>query len=148
VILTINDLAGQYKGPNPGRVFTPKLLEFTADEKIHSEISLAKSAHSLACDDIEVQYKIFTDYGRSVSAEHKLHPEAYIQVALQLAYYRMHGKAAPTYCTASTRNFYHGRTETCRSCFSENVEFAKAVTEGSKTVRIKLVPDDNKDLFY
>ena len=45
----------------------------------------------------------------------------------------MYAKPASTYVTATTRKYYHGRTETCRSCFPESVDFAKAVIDGSST---------------
>ena len=35
----------------------------------------------------------------------------------------------PTYETATTRYFYHGRTETVRSCTREALELAKAAEE-------------------
>ena len=55
----------------------------------------------------------------------KVSPDAYMQICLQLAYYRLHRQFAPTYETASTRKFSHGRTETCRSLSSELVEFIR-----------------------
>lgn len=47
-------------------------------------------------------------------------------MALQLAYYRRQGGPCPTYESASTRGFLHGRTETVRSCSIDSVAFTKA----------------------
>ena len=41
-------------------------------------------------------------------------------------------RALPTYETATTRHFYHGRTETVRSCTEEAINFAKALDEKEK----------------
>ena len=41
-----------------------------------------------------------------------------------------HLRGLATYETATTRQFYHGRTETVRSCTPEAMEFAKALSEG------------------
>ena len=60
------------------------------------------------------------------------------QIALQLAYYRIHGKAGSTYTSASTRKFYNGRTETCRACTKETMDFVKAIIES---------PNDYKNLY-
>jgi carnitine O-octanoyltransferase len=49
----------------------------------------------------------------------KIHPDSFVQTALQWAYYKLHKKLAPTYETATMRVFYHGRTETVRSCSIE-----------------------------
>ena len=38
----------------------------------------------------------------------------------------------PTYETATTRHFYHGRTETVRSCTDEAIALAKALVEKEK----------------
>ena len=38
----------------------------------------------------------------------------------------------PTYETATTRHFYHGRTETVRSCTDEAIALAKALVEKDK----------------
>ena|ERR1700722_16671520 len=45
----------------------------------------------------------------------KLSPDAYIQMALQLAWYRSRGEFTATYETALTRMFARGRTETIRT---------------------------------
>ena len=42
-------------------------------------------------------------------------------------------RGLPTYETATTRQFYHGRTETVRSCTKEAMEFAKAFNIGDRT---------------
>ena len=110
------------------------LLDFKIDDRLKADIEEAKQKYREASDKIDFVHDVFKDYGRSVTAKHRIHPEAYIQTAIQAAYYRMHGKPAPTYCTATTRRFYKGRTETCRSCTPESVEFAKAMVSGNKTV--------------
>jgi len=135
VNLSLFESKGEYHGPKTIRKLQkPVLLDFQIDDRIREEIEIAKLSYRESCDQIEILHEVFTDYGRAVSAKHKIHPEAYIQIAIQLAYYRTHGKPATTYCTATTRRFYHGRTETCRACTPESVQFAKAVTEGNTPV--------------
>lgn len=110
-------------------------LDFVLDDYLLKEITSAKHQFNENCTDIDIVHATFNDFGKSILRSHKFHPEAFTQIALQLAYYRMHGKPAPTYCTASTRQYYHGRTETCRSCFPESVDFAKAVLDNKLSVR-------------
>lgn len=59
-------------------------------------------------------------------------------MVLQLAYFRMHGKACATYETASTRRFHHGRTETCRSCSKESLDWTKSMTDKNATNEMKI----------
>ena len=50
-------------------------------------------------------------------------PDAFVQICLQLTYFRIHRKLAPTYETASVRKYLHGRTEACRSLSVEMADF-------------------------
>eukprot|EP00667_Euglena_gracilis_P002920 EG_transcript_2927 len=68
----------------------------------------------------------FTRYGGNFLKGNRMSPDAAVQVAIQLAQYKMFGKPAATYEAASTRQFLHGRTETVRSCTQESLEFCKA----------------------
>ena len=54
-------------------------------------------------------------------------PDGYIQMALQLAYYRDAGFFTQTYESSMTRLFRLGRTETVRPVTNESVAFVKAM---------------------
>lgn len=64
----------------------------------------------------------------------KLSPDAYIQMALQLAYYRDAGKFSLTYEASMTRLFREGRTETVRPCTIESSAWVKAMEDPNSTV--------------
>ena len=66
----------------------------------------------------------------------KLSPDAYIQMAMQLAYRRMHGRGTPTYETASTRLFHHGRTETIRTYSEDSQRWVEATIADEVDVRV------------
>ncbi|KAM7408667.1 hypothetical protein PAMA_002407 [Pampus argenteus] len=72
----------------------------------------------------------FYDYGKEFIKKQKMSPDAYIQVALQLAYYRCHGRAVSTYESASIRRFQEGRVDNIRSATPEALAFLKAMTDG------------------
>eukprot|EP00960_Hanusia_phi_P057787 763663-Hanusia_phi.AAC.5 len=59
-------------------------------------------------------------YGKGFMKKHKCSPDAWIQVALQIAYYRDRGSLALTYEAAAVRLFNEGRTETIRSVSVES----------------------------
>ena len=59
----------------------------------------------------------------------KLSPDAYLQQALQLAWYRDQGYATATYETASTRMMLHGRTDVIRTLSSESRDFVKGMLD-------------------
>ncbi|XP_039262836.2 peroxisomal carnitine O-octanoyltransferase-like isoform X2 [Styela clava] len=102
-------------------------LEFDLDEKLHNWIE--KGRKTLENFGKESTFHIFdfNDFGKDELKQLRIHPCAFNQMCFQLAYMRKHRKPGPTYETASTRSFYHGRTETLRSCTPEIVEFCNAV---------------------
>ncbi|CAD5112243.1 DgyrCDS1474 [Dimorphilus gyrociliatus] len=108
----------------------PKELEFTTDRKIENSIKKAIDDFDEACNNIDLKSVIFEEFGKTELRKYKLHPDTVVQLALQLAYYKMTKKPAPTYETATTRKFYHGRTETIRSCTAEALEFSKSFVNG------------------
>lgn len=67
----------------------------------------------------------YQGYGKELMKSLKIHPDAFVQCVLQLIYYRLHEDIPPTYETATMRAYYHGRTETVRSCNMDMVRFVK-----------------------
>ncbi|OAD56598.1 Carnitine O-palmitoyltransferase 1, liver isoform [Eufriesea mexicana] len=64
-------------------------------------------------------------------------PDAYIQMALQLAYFRDAGKFNLTYEASMTRLFREGRTETVRPCTIESTEWVKAMESKDTNIETK-----------
>lgn len=63
----------------------------------------------------------------------KQSPDSWIQMALQLTFYRLYGYCVPTYETQQTRGFLHGRTETGRVLSVDSVAWVKTMEEPNKT---------------
>nr|XP_002122295.1 carnitine O-palmitoyltransferase 1, liver isoform-like [Ciona intestinalis] len=61
----------------------------------------------------------------------RVSPDSFMQLALQLTFYRMHKKAPKTYETAMTRFFKYGRTETIRTVSMHSLAFTKAMDDTS-----------------
>ena len=62
-----------------------------------------------------------------IASQYKISPDTFVQMAIQLAYYRLYKRLVPTYETGHTRQFLHGRTETVRSATEEALEFCESV---------------------
>lgn len=89
--------------------------------------------------------EVFEDYGTDwIKKVAKLPPDAFYQMTIQLAYHRIHGKVAPTYETASTRQFLHGRTDTIRTCSVQSKrlceEWMNEQNDVSHLTRFSLLP--------
>ncbi|XP_068611832.1 peroxisomal carnitine O-octanoyltransferase [Brachionichthys hirsutus] len=121
---------GQWKGPDTvGNMPPPEELVFTVDEKVSSDISYAKQQYLESSRDLQLVCYAFTAFGKAAIKERKLHPDTFVQLAMQLAYYKMHRKPGSCYETAMTRRFYHGRTETMRPCTMEAVSWCIAMLD-------------------
>ncbi|KAG7262736.1 hypothetical protein CRUP_038255 [Coryphaenoides rupestris] len=71
----------------------------------------------------------FHEYGKEFIKKQKMSPDAYLQVALQLAYYKCHGRLVSTYESASIRRFQSGRVDNIRSATAEALEFVRAMAD-------------------
>uniref|UniRef100_A0AAY3ZUQ7 Choline O-acetyltransferase n=1 Tax=Denticeps clupeoides TaxID=299321 RepID=A0AAY3ZUQ7_9TELE len=71
----------------------------------------------------------FAFYGKEFIKKQKMSPDAFIQVALQLAFYRCNGRQVSTYESASIRRFRQGRVDNIRSATPEALAFARAMTD-------------------
>ena len=74
-----------------------------------------------------------------------------MQMAIQLAHYKMHNKMVSTYESASTAAFRHGRTETIRSATSDAEKFCQLMTSTSaspqeQVAQLRTCIDTHNDL--
>ncbi|KAJ1669190.1 Carnitine O-acetyltransferase mitochondrial, partial [Spiromyces aspiralis] len=104
----------------------PKLLRWSVDSRVRQAIEAAEAHAVRMAQSIHLRLGEVAGLGSDYIKKAKVSPDAFVQMALQLAYYRLHGQPCATYETASTRAFLHGRTETIRSCSSESLAFTKA----------------------
>uniref|UniRef100_A0A3Q1H7X1 Peroxisomal carnitine O-octanoyltransferase n=1 Tax=Anabas testudineus TaxID=64144 RepID=A0A3Q1H7X1_ANATE len=126
----IKSMDGKWKGSEVVRPMPlPEELVFTMDEKVLNDISHAKQQYLKSTKDLQLVCCAFTSFGKTAIKKKKLHPDTFIQLAMQLAYYRVHKRPGSCYETAMTRMFYHGRTETMRPCTQEAVNWCKAMMD-------------------
>ncbi|XP_050447683.1 carnitine O-palmitoyltransferase 1, liver isoform isoform X2 [Cataglyphis hispanica] len=94
-------------------------------------------------NDVELRIYVHDAYGKGLMKANSISPDAYIQIALQLAYYRDAGKFSLTYEASMTRLFREGRTETVRPCTIESAKWVKAMENKATTMdeKIKLLSD-------
>ncbi|XP_053289021.1 peroxisomal carnitine O-octanoyltransferase isoform X1 [Pleuronectes platessa] len=129
---------GEWKGSDAVRSMpSPEEMVFTVDDKVLSDISLAKQQYLETAQDLQIVCYAFTAFGKAAIKQRKLHPDTFVQLAMQLAYYRMHKRPGSCYETAMTRKFYHGRTETMRPCTQEAVNWCRAMIDPSCDVNAK-----------
>lgn len=93
----------------------------------------------------------FNTYGKDFIKSCNVSPDGFIQLALQLTYYRLNGKLSATYESASTRRFLDGRVDNIRAATPEALEWVQAMSQPkedddlmSKKVTFHLVSDEKK----
>ncbi|PBC28114.1 Carnitine O-palmitoyltransferase 1, liver isoform [Apis cerana cerana] len=88
-------------------------------------------------NDVELRIYVHNAYGKGFMKINSMSPDAYIQMALQLAYFRDAGKFNLTYEASMTRLFREGRTETVRPCTIESTNWVKAMENKDANIEIK-----------
>ncbi|XP_050540748.1 carnitine O-palmitoyltransferase 1, liver isoform isoform X2 [Daktulosphaira vitifoliae] len=92
-------------------------------------------------NDIDLRILAFSDFGKGFMKTAKVSPDAFIQMALQLAYYRDAGKFSLTYEASMTRLYREGRTETVRPCTLESKKWVESMLNSNASLndRIELL---------
>uniref|UniRef100_A0A7N5ZRS0 carnitine O-palmitoyltransferase n=1 Tax=Anabas testudineus TaxID=64144 RepID=A0A7N5ZRS0_ANATE len=114
---------GHCKGEVDASLPRPQKLnwEILPEEQISQSLAVAQAL----ADDVDFHVFPFQDFGKGKIKKCRVSPDAFIQMALQLAYYRERGTFCLTYEASMTRLFREGRTETVRSCSNESSAFVR-----------------------
>uniref|UniRef100_A0A1L8DYB6 carnitine O-palmitoyltransferase n=1 Tax=Nyssomyia neivai TaxID=330878 RepID=A0A1L8DYB6_9DIPT len=112
----------EFQPPTPTRLSwdLKNSLCLTAIEEAHE-------AAQLVLNDLDLKVLMHTAYGKGFMKTCRVSPDAFIQMALQLAYFRDAGRFSLTYEASMTRLFREGRTETVRPCTIESAAFVRAI---------------------
>ncbi|KAJ1970809.1 Carnitine O-acetyltransferase mitochondrial, partial [Dimargaris verticillata] len=126
---------GGYQGAMP----LPLHLRWQLGPKTAQRIADATARAQSTAAQLGTTLLHFGEFGSEwVKRTARQSPDSFFQMVLQLAYYRLHGAPCPTYETASTRAFLHGRTDTVRSCSSESLAFTQTFANPQATAAAKL----------
>nr|KAF6267555.1 carnitine palmitoyltransferase 1B [Myotis myotis] len=111
----------------------PQRLQWDIPERCQAAIESSYQVAKALADDVELYCFQFFPFGKGLIKKCRTSPDAFVQIALQLAHFRDKGKFCLTYEASMTRLFREGRTETVRSCTNESTAFVKAMVQGSHT---------------
>lgn len=105
---------------------------------IADDIRRANQQAIVANNDVDLKIFDHNEWGKGSIKKCKVSPDAFVQIAIQLAYYKDMGKFAQTYEASMTRLYLNGRTETVRSCTEESCAFVKAMLDPNCSVEDKI----------
>ncbi|TNN86554.1 Carnitine O-acetyltransferase [Liparis tanakae] len=110
----------------------PMKLRFNITPEVKRDIENAKQNMNMMVHDLDVKVLMFSHFGRKTPKQHKLSPDAFVQMALQLAYFRMYNICCSTYESASLRMFQYGRTDAIRATTTDSFKFVQAMQDPAK----------------
>ncbi|XP_058527383.1 choline O-acetyltransferase isoform X2 [Ochotona princeps] len=117
----------------------PRRLRWKCSPEIQSHLASSAEKLQQIVKNLDFTVYKFEGYGKTFIKKQKCSPDAFIQVALQLAFYRLHGRLVPTYESASIRRFREGRVDNIRSATAEALAFVRAVVDHKADI-----PDQEK----
>jgi carnitine O-acetyltransferase len=110
---------------------TPLTWSLSSNDR--SAIEQADKGFLALIENLDLKMHCFDTFGKDSIKTQRISPDGVLQMAIQLAYMRLHNGPAKTYEASHTRQFRLGRTETIRSCSNQAVAFAKAMDSGAST---------------
>ncbi|XP_017109311.2 carnitine O-acetyltransferase-like [Drosophila bipectinata] len=115
------------KGGSTNTTPAEKIEFCPLNECIEQWLVIAQKNLDKLVNNLQMKVLKFDGYGKDFIKKQRLGPDSFIQIALQLAFYRMHAEPAAQYESAHLRIFDGGRTETIRSCSNESVDFCRSM---------------------
>ncbi|KHN72585.1 Carnitine O-palmitoyltransferase 1, liver isoform [Toxocara canis] len=108
-------------------------LRWNLGEEVQAVIRNSLSTATALIEDVEMALLVWTEFGKGLIKNLRVSPDAFLQLTLQLTYFRNQGKFALTYEAAMARLYREGRTETVRSCTVESCDFVRAMMDPTRT---------------
>ncbi|KAM8837497.1 choline O-acetyltransferase b [Spinachia spinachia] len=136
----ITGSAGRMARPSSVRKLpAPRRLPWKCNAHIRGLLTASGERLQRVVDNLDMDVFKFSVYGKEYIKKQKMSPDAFIQVALQLAFYKCNRRLVTTYESASIRRFQQGRVDNIRSATPEALAFVTAMTDEGADV-----PDSEK----
>ncbi|XP_017288819.1 choline O-acetyltransferase-like [Kryptolebias marmoratus] len=111
----------------------PRRLLWKSNSHIQGLLEASGDRLQRLVNNLDMDVFTFKTYGKEFIKKQKMSPDAFIQVALQLAFYKCRGRLVSTYESASLRRFQEGRVDNIRSATAEALAFVKSMADERTT---------------
>lgn len=132
---------GVYAKNSTTPLLEPEFLSFEMKQASIKAIKQAELTFTQMSASKDFEVLMFFGFGADRIKSFGVSPDAFTQLAIQLAYRKVFGHCRGTYESTQTRTFMHGRTEVTRSVSVESEAFCDAVqkSQSRKQLQAKLV---------
>ncbi|KAK7496706.1 hypothetical protein BaRGS_00012113 [Batillaria attramentaria] len=112
-------------------------LEFQLDPFLEETITKVREEFAQRTASLDMNYFESLQLNKDIAKQYKLSPDSLMQLVVQLAHYRLHGKCVGTYESCSTSAFKHGRTETVRPCTVATHKLCRQLFESKEAASVQ-----------
>lgn len=116
-------------------------LMWQLDQELEQALERAEKRLNQSIESLALVIMHFEHFGRAFIKGQNLSPDAFIQLALQLTFYKLHGHLVSTYESASLRQFRLGRVDNIRANTCEAHEWIQkmlaCIADGAGERRFK-----------
>uniref|UniRef100_A0A1I8HYW7 Choline O-acetyltransferase n=1 Tax=Macrostomum lignano TaxID=282301 RepID=A0A1I8HYW7_9PLAT len=110
----------------------PQKLEWHVDEETEAFIEQGLLEIDRLADNLDLYILRFEKFGREYPKKANMSPDSFVQLALQLAHYKVHKYLVPTYESASIRRFHLGRVDVIHSASMAALHWVRAMEGDSE----------------
>ena len=106
-----------------GEGTSPEEVAFSVNDKLSTDLIEAKYLFNEHIDNTRTRVLNFSKFGKELIKTFKVSPDAFVQLALQLAEYKLYGKCYSAYEAIMTRGFLDGRIDVLYTVSPESIMF-------------------------
>ncbi|XP_022598040.1 choline O-acetyltransferase-like [Seriola dumerili] len=142
VLVQCSEYLMKYINASPSKMATvsgirelppPRRLLWKCNPHIQGLLTASGDRLQRLVNNLDMDVFKFKAYGKEFIKKQKMSPDAFIQMALQLAFYKCNGRLVSTYESASIRRFQEGRVDNIRSATPEALAFVMSMTDERAT---------------
>uniref|UniRef100_A0A3B3YY70 Choline O-acetyltransferase n=1 Tax=Poecilia mexicana TaxID=48701 RepID=A0A3B3YY70_9TELE len=109
----------------------PRRLLWKCNSHVQALLEASGDRLQRLVNNLDMDVFTFETYGKEFIKKQKMSPDAFIQISLQLAFYK--GRLVSTYESASLRRFREGRVDNIRSATAEALAFVRSMADERAT---------------
>ncbi|OQV15366.1 Choline O-acetyltransferase [Hypsibius exemplaris] len=116
----------------------PKHLRWSLTPELQDILETTCMEIDRLAGDLELRVYRFDLFGKNIPKRHNMSPDCFVQLALQLAYYKSNGYLVATYESASIRRFTFGRVDVIRAATKQAKSWVEAMCLNGRSHEEKL----------